>query len=118
MALLLQEVNSGLTSFVNEMKRPAVNMWNNVAIVTVSDFGRTLTSNGVGTDHAWGGNHVIMGGAVKGGLIHGQYLDDMTAAGARVLSRGRVIPTLPWEAMWYPIAQWMGVADNQLTTVL
>ena len=46
-----------------------------------------------------------MGGAVKGGLIHGQYLDDMTAAGARVLSRGRVIPTLPWEAMWYPIAQ-------------
>jgi hypothetical protein len=88
------------------MKRPEVNLWGNVTIVTASDFGRTLTSNGVGTDHgghalhphsappvvlclwldmwlidrdavlvcaAWGGNMVIMGGAVNGSQVHGQY---------------------------------------------
>ena len=111
-------INTALTSFVNEMKRPSVNMWNSVTIVTISDFGRTLTSNGVGTDHAWGGNHVIMGGAVAGGKVHGQYLDDLTDQGSRVLSRGRVIPTLPWEAMWHGIAEWMGVEANQMATVL
>ena len=127
--------------------------------MTISDFGRTLTSNGVGTDHvsthsfavsrgsnqavycvpellccspsishvthtalnilqAWGGNHMIMGGAVAGGKVHGQYLDDLTDQGSRVLSRGRVIPTLPWEAMWYGIAEWMGVEAGQMATVL
>jgi uncharacterized protein YceK len=35
-------------------------IWDGVTVVTVSDFGRTLTSNGLGTDHAWGGNHFII----------------------------------------------------------
>jgi hypothetical protein len=45
-------------------------------------------------------------------------MDDLTDAGAWVLSRGRVIPTLPWEAMWWGIAQWMGVRPEQMLTVL
>ncbi|MEZ4592104.1 MAG: DUF1501 domain-containing protein [Chloroflexota bacterium] len=39
---------------------------NNVVTFTASDFGRTLTSNGQGSDHAWGGNHMVMGGPVRG----------------------------------------------------
>ena len=68
---LLGQLNAGLTSFVAELK--AQNVWNSVTIATVSDFGRTLTSNGVGTDHAWGGNHFIAGGSVKGGRFHGSF---------------------------------------------
>eukprot|EP01043_Picozoa_sp_COSAG02_P031671 COSAG02_NODE_2078_length_9908_cov_6.512489_5_plen_568_part_01 len=68
------------------------------AVVQVSDFGRTLTSNGIGTDHAWGGNHIIMGGAVRGGQIHGQFPDTLTSDGDLIISRGRVIPTTPWYA--------------------
>ena len=44
-----------------------------VTLFTASDFGRTLSGNGNGTDHAWGGNHMILGGAVKGGNIYGKY---------------------------------------------
>ena len=44
-----------------------------VTTFTASDFGRTLSSNGNGSDHAWGGNHIIMGGSVAGGRIHGEY---------------------------------------------
>jgi uncharacterized protein (DUF1501 family) len=116
LSLLFGQLNAALTSFVAEMK--AKNVWNNVTIATVSDFGRTLTSNGVGTDHAWGGIMAVAGGAVRGGQVHGQYLTDLTSQGPRVISRGRVIPTLPWEAMWYGIAQWMGVEPSQMAEVL
>ena len=69
---LLGDVNDALGSFVAEMK--AQGTWGNVTIVSASDFGRTLTSNGLGTDHAWGGNHFVAGGSVKGGQVFGQYI--------------------------------------------
>jgi uncharacterized protein (DUF1501 family) len=42
-----------------------------VTLFTMSDFGRTLDSNGQGSDHGWGGHHIVLGGAVKGGKIYG-----------------------------------------------
>jgi uncharacterized protein (DUF1501 family) len=66
---LLDDVDDAVGDFKREMK--AQGMWDNVALVSVSDFARTLTSNGVGTDHAWGGNHFITGGSVNGGKIFG-----------------------------------------------
>lgn len=65
-----------------------------------------------------GGNMAVMGGAVAGGQVHGQYLTDLTESSDQVLSRGRVIPTLPWESMWYGIAEWMGVEASQMAGVL
>jgi uncharacterized protein (DUF1501 family) len=44
-----------------------------VTLFTASDFGRTFTSNGDGTDHGWGANHFVLGGAVKGGDFHRSY---------------------------------------------
>ncbi|WP_394779479.1 DUF1501 domain-containing protein, partial [Undibacterium sp.] len=44
---------------------------NQVTLFTASDFGRTFTSNGDGTDHGWGSHHFVVGGAVKGGNIYG-----------------------------------------------
>jgi uncharacterized protein (DUF1501 family) len=46
-----------------------------VTTFTISDFARTLTSNGNGTDHGWGGNAIVMGGAVKGKDMYGMYPD-------------------------------------------
>ena len=51
--LKFDTINTALKNFVTEMK--TLGIWEDVAIVTVSDFGRKLTSNGRGTDHAWGG---------------------------------------------------------------
>jgi hypothetical protein len=52
--------------FMAEMK--AQNMWDSVTVLTASDFGRTLTNNGAGTDHAWAGHDFVLGGALKVGL--------------------------------------------------
>ena len=87
-------VDSAIEGFEKEMK--AQGLWNNVTIVTVSDFGRTLTSNGMGTDHAWGGNHLVIGGGVKGGQILGQF-PPLAEESELDVGRGRLIPTTPWE---------------------
>jgi cullin-associated NEDD8-dissociated protein 1 len=82
--------------------------------VITSDFARTLTPNsGEGTDHAWGGNYFIMGGAVNGGIIHGEYPSDLTDDGPLSIGRGRLIPSMSWESVLNPIAQWMGVQTEQ-----
>merc|ERR1711865_1176733 len=68
---LMTDVDQSLKVFVAELK--AQGLWENVTIVTVSDFGRTLSSNGRGSDHAWGGNHFVLGGSVNGGKIFGKF---------------------------------------------
>ena len=84
----------------------APSVWESVAITTLSDFGRTITSNGIGTDHGWGGNHMLLGGAVSGNKIHGSYPSDLTENGSQMLSRGRLIPTTPWYAYASPPSRW------------
>ena len=60
LGVLFKEINGALHSFSQEMK--ALNVWDNVAVVQTSDFARTLNPNGGhGTDHAWGGNYMLMG---------------------------------------------------------
>ncbi len=56
----------------------ALNLWDSTTIVSISDFARTISSNGIGTDHAWGGNNFIIGGSVRGRRVHGVYSDDIT----------------------------------------
>lgn len=85
-------------------------VWDDVSLVITSDFGRTLTANsGDGSDHAWGGNYFVMGGAVAGGKIHGDYPADITAGGPLNVGRGRLIPTMSWESILNPLAEWMGI---------
>jgi uncharacterized protein (DUF1501 family) len=101
-------VNASFTSLSNELK--LLGLWNNVTVVIVSDFGRTLTANsGYGSDHGWGGNYFLMGGAVKGGKIHGQYPSDITENSVVNVGRGRLMPTSSWESMLNGVAQWMGL---------
>ena len=53
-------INGAIEAFANEMK--AMDIWNNVTLIQTSDFARTLNPNGGdGTDHAWGGNYMMMG---------------------------------------------------------
>jgi uncharacterized protein (DUF1501 family) len=63
-----------------------------VTLFTASDFGRALVPNGDGTDHAWGGHHITLGGAVNGGNLYGQYPELITAQRS---SSGQIIPDSP-----------------------
>ena len=78
----------------------------------------SLISIGSGTDHGWGGNYFLTGGAVLGKRILGQYPETLTEDGISILGRGRVIPSTPWDSVFQAIAQWLGVEDTQLNDVL
>jgi len=88
----------------------------NVTAFTISDFGRTLTSNSDGTDHGWGSHHFVVGGAVQGQDMYGQYpvvgVDQQNDLGA-----GRLIPTTAVEQYAGTLASWFGLSDSQIRTV-
>ena len=115
-AAKLQEINQAVTKFVAEMKRQKV--WNDVVIVEVSEFGRTITSNGAGTDHGWGGHYMVMGGGLKGKQILGEYPEDLTSSGPDYIGRGRFLPTMGWESVWNSILRWYGVPDNRMAEAI
>lgn len=115
----LEEFNEELTLFVAELKN--LGLWDNVAIILTSEFGRALTENGrSGSDHGWAGQYVVLGGAVRGGQILGQYPYDLTENGPLNIGKGaRLMPTLSWESIWSGISEWMGVeTDAEMKEVL
>jgi len=103
----LKEVDDALRFFVTELK--AQGTFNSTVLFSMSDFGRTLTYNGQGTDHGWSGNHFVLGGSVKGGKIFNKFLETYAEGSEYDAGRGRVIPQYPWENMLAPIAEWMGI---------
>ena len=66
---LLSDVAVSMAAFYAEMN--ALGLQNNVTSFTVSDFGRTLNSDGDGSDHGWGSVHFVIGGAVNGNNFYG-----------------------------------------------
>ena len=87
-----------------------------VTTFTASDFGRTLTSNGDGSDHGWGAHHFVVGGAVRGGSIYGQF-PTVALGTAEDVGSGRLLPTTSVDQYAATLARWFGVSDTDLPTV-
>ncbi|MEM7531602.1 MAG: DUF1501 domain-containing protein [Chloroflexota bacterium] len=87
-----------------------------VTTFTTSDFGRTLTSNGRGSDHGWGGNQIVMGGAVQGGQLYGNY-PNLRQDGPLDVGRGNLIPTTSVDEYFSELALWFGVDKSDLSTI-
>ena len=87
-----------------------------VTLFTHSDFGRTLTSNGDGSDHAWGGIQLVIGGAVRGGALYGDY-PLLEIGSVQDVGGGRFIPTVSADQYAATLASWFGVQDSQLSQV-
>jgi uncharacterized protein (DUF1501 family) len=87
-----------------------------VTSFTISDFGRTLTSNSNGTDHGWGSHHFVVGGAVQGQDMYGKY-PIVGVNQANDLGAGRLIPTTSVEQYAGTLARWFGLTDSQIRTV-
>ncbi|MBB3196736.1 DUF1501 domain-containing protein [Roseateles terrae] len=112
---LLQQVGGAMASFDAALQELGVA--NNVTTFTASDFGRTLSSNGDGSDHGWGSHHLVMGGAVKGGRFYGT-LPSVSVNGPDDVGQGRLLPTTAVDQLAATLALWMGVSPSDLPSVL
>lgn len=122
--LLLAQLDHALAYFDATLAK--LGMSDQVTAFTASDFNRTFTTNGDGTDHAWGGHHFVMGGAVKGGDIYGTYptlgidraATSTTPAFANPDAVGNaLIPTTSVDVYMATMATWMGVTASQLNAI-
>ncbi len=112
---LLQDLSNALFSFNADLQMRG--LANNITSFTMSDFGRTLTSNGDGTDHGWGGHQIIMGGAVKGGDVYGKMPADFTLNSEDDLADGRIIPSTSVDQYAATLAKWFGLSTNEINAV-
>ena len=122
---LMQRVSEAMTAFHNAMADPSINLANNVTAFTASDFGRTLASNGDGSDHGWGSHHLVVGGAVKGKAFYGYAppvgvgdRNSTTPADLWQVGQGRLLPTTSVDQYAATLAKWFGVSDTDLPNVL
>ena len=113
---LLGELGPAMRSFYDATTQLGVA--NQVTTFTLSDFGRTFQPNSAaGTDHAWGNNHFVMGGAVRGGQMFGRYPTLLRAGPDDADTGGRWIPTSAVEQYGATLARWFGVSDAGLAAV-
>lgn len=94
----------------------STSLQNQVTSFTVSDFARTFPCNGFGSDHGWGGHHLVCGGAVKGGATYGKF-PTLAVNGPDDTNTGRWIPTTSVDQYAATLASWFGIDSNQLETV-
>ncbi len=111
---MLGVVSAALNEFNTAMEE--LNMADKVTTFTISDFARTLTSNGNGTDHAWGGNVMVMGGGVNGGQIYGQY-PSLALNSSLDVGNGVLVPTTSTDEYFAELAQWFGVSNSDLQNI-
>ncbi len=109
---LLDYLDEALDAFYRELR--LLGMESQVTTFTISDFGRSLTPNGAGTDHGWGGHALVMGGAVSGG-IHGRM--PAMEPGSPDALEGRMIPGLAVEQYLEPLARWLGLESSGMPAV-
>ncbi|WP_088281796.1 DUF1501 domain-containing protein [Ideonella sp. A 288] len=88
-----------------------------VTAFTASDFGRTLSSNGDGSDHGWGSHHMVMGGAVKGRRFYGT-APAVAVNGPDDVGQGRLLPSTSVDQFGATLATWLGVGAGDLALVV
>lgn len=109
---ILRELSLGMEHFSSALEE--LGLSEKVVSYTTSDFGRTVSSNGDGTDHGWGGNQMIMGGGINQSQIIGK-LPSLTIGGADDYSeQGRIIPKIANIQVQAELAHWFGVDEDNL----
>ena len=112
--VLMDQVARAMAGFQAAMDQIGIGA--NVTSFTASDFGRTMTSNGDGSDHGWGSTHFVMGGAVKGGAFYGTP-PQVALGGPEDTGQGRLLPTTAVAQYAATLASWFGVSASELPLV-
>ena len=119
--LLLSKLAHALAYFDSALANiGGIDRRSQVTTFTASDFSRSFTTNSDGSDHAWGGHHFVMGGAVRGGDIYGQYPTlgvDINGFNNPDAVGGALVPTTSVDQYGATMGRWFGVSDSDLDTV-
>lgn len=120
---LLREVSLAIWKFQKALEE--LGHENKVTTFTMSDFGRTLSRNGDGTDHAWGAHHFVIGGDglgasgnLNGGTMLGTLPDLRLSGDDDYSDKGRTIPTTAQDQLNATLCSWLGVSDDLMPTIL
>ncbi len=118
---VLGRISNAMASFYNATVELGVA--DQVTAFTASDFGRTLASNGDGSDHGWGSHHFVVGGAVKGQAFYGTAppvsVGNTSAAQDQWhVGQGRLLPTTSVDQYAATLARWFGVPADALGGLL
>ena len=111
---LFTEVDDALNSFNLAMEE--LGLADKVTTFSISEFSRTLASNGNGTDHAWGANMFVMGGAVNGQQIYGQY-PQIVLNSNLIIDNSNLIPTTSADEYFAELAMWFDVPTGDLLDI-
>jgi len=119
--VLLGKVSAAMKAFYDATVE--LGIADKVTAFTASDFGRTLTSNGNGADHGWGGHHLVVGGAVRGKAIYGTAPPVSIGSSAAPqdlghIGQGRLIPTTSVDQYAATLARWFGVGAGEIDGIL
>jgi uncharacterized protein (DUF1501 family) len=113
---LYPQVSQALAAFYDATQE--IGVAQNVTTFTESDFNRTFQpTSGGGTDHGWGGHHLVLGGAVQGGQIYGQFPTFELGGPDDTDVRGRWIPTTAIDQYGATLSSWFGVPASALAAV-
>ena len=117
---LLVAISRAMKALYDATATPELNIANGVTTFTAADFGRTFQSNGLGSDHAWGNHHMVVGGAVNGGTLRGSFPVFQLAGPSdtdNTRPTGRWIPTTSVDEYSATLARWMGVSESALDVI-
>ena len=113
--VLMGQVGPALAAFYAATQELGVA--NQVTSFTASDFGRTLTTDGDGSDHGWGSMHFVLGGAVKGKAFYGAP-PVIANNGPDDVGQGRLLPNISVDQFGATLGSWFGVGDSELSGVM
>jgi uncharacterized protein (DUF1501 family) len=106
--VLLGELGGALGAFQQALA--AMGVEDEVTTFTASEFGRTLVSNGDGSDHGWGAHHFVLGGAVRGGRFFGSH-PELSLEGPGFVDHGRLLPSTSVEQFGATLGTWFGAGS-------
>jgi uncharacterized protein (DUF1501 family) len=113
---LYPQVSQALAAFYDATQELGVAQ--NVTTFTESEFNRTFQpTSGDGSDHGWGGHHLVVGGAVQGGQIYGTFPTFELGGPSDTDVRGRWIPTTAIDQYGATLCTWFGIPVSALPSV-
>ncbi|MEL7041633.1 MAG: DUF1501 domain-containing protein [Pseudomonadota bacterium] len=113
--VLQADIAASVRAFHDSMVEMGIE--NSVTTFTASDFGRTLGVNGDGTDHGWGSHHIVVGGAVNGGQVHGD-VPPPELGHNQDAGRGRLIPQVSVDQYAAALGSWFGLTNGELNEAI